>query len=150
MKRMHNEESESMIDESMLKWHKKYVNNIETNPIECLYCIIDYGDGNGRMYRIQAMRKADYNGRIEIKDGYKYFLFFESYVKKADTEILDGLERNSYYLGYQVESETLIQIYDSMEDAKRRAYVQYYAIYGYCLSEAGDDVEEMTKTHFVV
>lgn len=138
-----------MIKEKDLKWHIKRVNNIETNPIDSEYCIVDQGGGTGRMYRIQPMYPADYTGLRNQKNGYKYFIFFECSVRKAtDEELLKY--KPIHYSCYLILSESLIQVYDTMEDAKKRAYEQYKHIYGYVLSHVVDDTEESTKCHFIV
>jgi len=138
-----------VIKEADLRWHIKYVNDIESNPKECEYCIIDCGDDTGRMFRVEVMPKADSNGRIKMEEE-PYFCFYESSVKKVETENADDCKRCSLYSGYRMINDTLIQVYDSKEDAKKRAYTQYYAIYRYCLDVAGYDIEETTKSHFVI
>lgn len=79
-----------------------------------------------------------------------YYCFFESMVRKVEVEKLEGWKRAALYSGYRTRDDSLIQVYESEEDAKKRAYTQYFAIYGHCLAEAGYDVEETTKSHFVV
>lgn len=39
-----------MLKETDFQWKVRRANNIPTNPIECEYCIVDHGDGCGRMY----------------------------------------------------------------------------------------------------
>lgn len=138
-----------MIKEKDLKWHIKRVNNIETNPIDSEYCIVDRGGGTGRMYRIQPMYPADPFGLINRKTNFKYFIFFECSVRKAiDEELMKY--KAIHYSGYLVLDETLIQVYDTMDEAKKRAYEQYRHIYGYALSHVVEDIEEATKNHFIV
>lgn len=74
-----------MIKECDFKWHIKYENNIETNPIESEYCILDTGRGIGRMYHIQPMRKADCTCLKKMEDPFKYFIFFEGTVEKLNS-----------------------------------------------------------------
>ena len=139
-----------MIKESDLKWRTRYINNMKSNGVECFYSIIDYGNGEGRMFWIQPMMSADYKGMINVDAGYKYYCFFESSVKKKGLDAYAKFFNCRSYSGYSRVTDTLIQVYDSLEDAKKRAYVQYFHIYGYVVSSIGSDSEETTKNHFVV
>lgn len=138
-----------MIEEKDLKWHIKHANNIESNPIVSEYCIIDYGDGEGRIYEILMMQKADYTGLTHIQDEYKYFCFFECFVKKIE-EPMSWFDTIEHYSGYEIRHKTLIQVYDTLDEAKKRAYYQYTHIFDYVVQEAGLNAEEESKLHFVV
>ncbi|MBR2403091.1 MAG: hypothetical protein IKB01_10065 [Lachnospiraceae bacterium] len=89
-----------MVKEADLKWHTKYVNDIESNPKECEYCIIDYGDGTGcgRMFRIEVMLRAVSNGRIKMEEE-PYYCFYESSVEKVEIEKSDDFKGYSLYSG---------------------------------------------------
>lgn len=42
-----------MLKETDFKWHIWNVNGIPKNPLGFLYCIVDYGDGTGKMYVVE-------------------------------------------------------------------------------------------------
>ena len=138
-----------MLKESEFKWLARHMNNIPENPLDCEYCIVDFGDGTGKMYVVRPLYAQDTNGVIQ-RDRYKYFVFLDCRVRLAKAKERAYPDSMSLYSGYQKLDETLIAVFDTMEDAKKRAYTQYAHHFGYVLRHVVDDIEEATRNHFVV
>lgn len=140
-----------MLKETDFRWLEKRVNNIPQNPIECEYCIVDLGNGTGKMYIVEPVFAQDPQGYVDQKDGYRYFVFFDCSVKLAsEEERTEWFYSGCNYSGYLVTSRSFIAIFDTMEDAKTRAYTQYSHIFGYVLPDVVDNAGELIKEHFVV
>ena len=140
-----------MLKETDFQWKVRRANNIPTNPIECEYCIVDHGDGCGQMYSVHPLYSQNTDGLINREDGYKYFVLYVCKVKLA-TEEDQGRDFFSFsdYSGYVVVSETFIAVFDTMDDAKKRAFTQYKHHFGYVLPHIVNDIEKETQNHFVV
>lgn len=139
-----------MLKEANFKWHTWHVGGISTNPIDFWYCIVDYGNGEGKMYVVEPHYAQDPNGVI-ISDDYKYFVFCVCNVKRtAPEEATKSFRFFIKHSGYVMTSKHFIAIFDTMEDAKKRAYTQYRHLFGYVMAHIVDDVDAATKKHFVV
>lgn len=139
-----------MLKETDFKWLVHRANNIPDNPIDCHYCIVDHGDGTGKMYMVKPMYAQDANGVIKRGAEYKYFVFFDCSVRLATAEEKEPFSFCTTYSGYVIKSKSLIAIFDTMDDAKKRAYKQYAHLFGYVMPHIIDDIEGETKKHFVV
>lgn len=140
-----------MVKETDFKWKIRHSNNIPTNPVQSEYCIIDLGNGKGKLYMIEPHYPQNTDGLTNQENGPKYFVFFDCDARlptkeEQETDLLDWVG----YSGYILTSKTLIAIFDTMDDAKKRAYTQYRHHYGYVLSHFVDDVEAETQKHSVV
>ena len=138
-----------MLKETNFKWHTWHAGGLPRNPIDFWYCIVDYGDGEGKMYVVEPHYAQDSNGMIDCAAGYKYFVFFDCNVKLATPEDAKASFR-CRYSGYVMTSKGFIAVFDTMEDAKKRAYTQYRHLFGYVMAHIVDDVDATTKKHFVV
>jgi len=138
-----------MLNETNFIWHTWHENGIPSNPIQFWYCIVDYGDGTGKMYVVEPHHAQDSNGLCNISAGYKYFVFFVCNVKLATLEEQENFLCLVYY-GYVMTSKDFIAVFDTPEDAKKRAYTQYVHHFGYVLPHVVDDAEAVTGKHFVV
>ncbi|MBR5884214.1 MAG: hypothetical protein IKZ17_03175 [Bacteroidaceae bacterium] len=140
-----------MLKETDFKWLLRYKNNIKENPIDCFYCIVDRGDGTGKMYVVEPMYAQDPNGLFNKASAYKYFVFFDSNVSLA-TEEDKKQPFHSYttYSGYVAASHSFIAVFDTLEDAQKRAYTQYAHHFGCVMPHIIDDIEEETRKYFVV
>ena len=140
-----------MLKEVDFKWLVRHTNNIPENPIDCFYCIVGLGDGTGKMYVVEPMYAQDPNGLFKKSSGYKYFLFFDCNVRPATAEDEKQLFHSyTTYSGYVVTSRSFIAVFDTQEDAQKRAYTQYTHHFGYVMPHIIEDIEEETKKHFVV
>lgn len=127
------------------------VNNITENPIDCYHCIVDLGDGTGKMYMVKPMYAQDTNGAIKKASGYKYFMFFDCNVRPATAEDeKQPFHSCTTYSGYVVTSRTFIAVFDTLEDTQKQAYTQYVHLFGYVMPHIIDAIEEETEKHFVV
>lgn len=140
-----------MLKETSFRWHTRKETNIPSNPIKSEFCIVDFRNGIGRMYKIKPICAQNADGMLNESVGYKYFVFFCCNVRLASEE---DRKRDffsfSEYAVYVVTLETFIAIFDTMEDAKKRAYTQYKHHSGYVLSHVVDDIEKETQKHFIV
>lgn len=132
-------------------WKEHKANNISTNPLEEWYCIVDLGNGNAKKYSIKPQYPSKDGICINSDDKPEYYIFFESNGSLATEKDKKSFTYKSCnYDGYIFEMETFIRVFTSLEDAKNRAYYNYKAIFGYCLSHITDDVEKATKEHKVI
>lgn len=131
-------------------WKKHYENNMLTNPISCYYCIIDCGT-HARRYSIMPQYPSS-DGISENRTiDPEYYILFESTGHKAtEVEKCQPFYEMCHYDDYLFSGESFIRVFTSLDDAKRRSYAQYKAIYGYALSHVVKDAEENTKHHFSV
>ena len=140
-----------MLKEIDFKWKIRRANNIPENPIECEFCLVDYGNGKGKLYKVKPLYAQNTDGLSDVKGGYRYFVFFDCSVRLATEE---DREREFFsfceYAGYVITSESFISVFDTMEDAKKRAYTQYRHHFGYVLPHVVDDIEKETRNHFVI
>ena len=140
-----------MLTETDFKWKIRHSNNIPTNPIQSEYCIIDLGNGKAKLYMVEPHYPQNTDGITNQENGYKYFVFYA-----CDARLPNEEEREMAFFdwitygGYILTSKTLIAIFDTMEDAKKRSYTQYKHHFGYVLSHFVDAVEEETRKHSVV
>ena len=140
----------SMLKENDFKWLTRRANSIPTNPVDCYYCIVDTGDGTGKMYVVKPLHAQNTGGMVKAKQGYKYFVFLDCSVQRVPTDQRNFPHSMSLYSGYRVVSETLIAVFDTVEDAKKRAYTQYTHHFGNVLPHVVDDTTALTQKHFVV
>ena len=140
-----------MLQESDFVWLVRHKNNIAENPIDCYYCVVDQSNGAGKMYMVEPMYTQDTNGVIKREAEYKYFVFFDCSVRVATEEDKkQPFHSGMTYSGYVLTSKSLIAVFDTLEDAKTRAYTQYAHHYGYVMPHVVDGIEAETKKHFVV
>ena len=131
-------------------WKKHYENNILTNPMGCYYCIIDCGT-HARRYSIVPQYPSTDGVSVNRSVSPEYYILFESTGHKAtEIEKSQSFYDMCHYDDYVFEGDTFIRVFTSLDEAKRRAYTQYKAIYGYVLSNVVKDIEESTKHHFSV
>lgn len=138
-----------MLKESDFNWLVRRVNNIPENQIDCYYCIVDIGDGTGKMYVVKPLYAQDAEG-WSVPGEYKYFVFFDCSVRLATEKERKYPYSMMLYSGYCMTSETLIAVFDTMDVAQKRAYNQYAHHFGYVLPHVADDIEEKAQKHFVV
>ena len=139
-----------MITEKDMEWHEHYENNIPTNPLGEYYCIIDVGE-SARKYGIAPQYPSSDGVIIDSTKEPELFILFEAIGRKATDEDRKEIFYDSInYDDYVFENERFVRAFRTLEEAKKRAYVQYKAVYGYALSHVCEDVEEATKKHFVV
>lgn len=138
-----------MLKETDFKWLVRHMNNIPENPLDCEYCIVDCGDGTGKRYVVRPLHAQNTNGVIQLGQ-YKYFVFLDCRVRLAKAKERSYPDSMSLCAGYRKTDETLIAVFDTMEDAKKRAYTQYAHHFGYILRHIVDNIEEATRNHFVV
>lgn len=140
-----------MLKETDFKWKIRHSNNISTNPVQSEFCVIDLGNGKGKLYMVESHYPQNTDGLTNQENGYKYFVFFACDARRPTEEEqeMDFLEWIAYG-GYILTSKTLIAIFDTMDDAKKRAYAQYKHHFGYVLSHFVDDVKAETQKHSVV
>ena len=139
-----------MIKETDMQWHEHYENNIQTNPIGEYYCIIDLGE-SARKYGIAPQYPSSNGVVIDRTKEPELYILFEAIGREATDWEKQAVFYNSInYDGYVFEHEKFVRAFKTLEEAKKRAYVQYRAVYGYALSHVCGDVEDATKKHFVV
>ena len=140
-----------MLMETDFKWLIHHANNIPGNSIDCHYCLVDQGNGTGKMYMVEPMYAQDTNGVVKRGAEHKYFVFFACTVRLAtDEDKKQPLHSSRTYSGYVITSKTLIAIFDTRGEAKKRAYTQYMHHFGYVLPHVMDDIEGETQKHYVV
>lgn len=140
-----------MLDKSAFNWQKKMVNNIPENPLDSEFCIVDLGNGTGKLYMVKPLYAQSTTGLYNSDAGYKYFVFFDCNVRlPSESEKKDFWYGCEYYAGYVMTSKTLIAVFDTMDDAKERAYTQYSHHFGYVLPHVVKDMDAETRNHFVV
>ena len=108
-----------MLKENDFKWLTRRANNIPTNPVDCYYCIVDTGDGTGKMYVVKPLHAQNTDGMVKEKQGYKYFVFLDCSVQRVPTDQRNFPYSMSLYSGYRMVSETLVSVFDTIEDAKK-------------------------------
>lgn len=140
-----------MIRKEDFVWKEHRVNNIDTNPIENIYCIIDVGE-SARRYSIQPQYPLHKEGYIDtINDKPELYILFEDIGRKATIEEKNNwICKSNLYDDYCFNGKGFIRAFKTLEEAKEQAYKQYIAIFGYALSHIVDDVEDATKKHFVI
>lgn len=139
-----------MIEERDFIWKERKVNNIETNPLDCYYCIVDVGDC-ARIYSIMPQYPVDEQGLTILGEPELYIFFEDIAYKSSNEDKKDFFYKNCNYDGYLINgNKCFIRAFKTLEEAKKRAYFQYKAIYGYALSYIVDDINDATKKHFVV
>ena len=111
-----------MLKEKDFVWHEKKVNNIDCNPLHAYYCIVDFGEGEGRLYSIEMQYPQDERGLV-LSDIPEFYILYESRCYK--TERKDHANYGEYLLNDKV----LVRVFNNLEDAKRRAFLQYSHIY---------------------
>ena len=140
-----------MIQEKDFKWKIRYANNIPNNPVQCEFCIIDLGNGKSKLYMIEPHYPQNTDGLTDQTGGHRYFVFFDcdARLPNEEEQKIDFFDWITYG-GYILTSKTLIAIFDTMDDAKKRAYAQYKHHFRYVLSHFVDDIEAETQKHSVV
>lgn len=138
-----------MLKETDFKWHVRHVNNIPENPIDCYYCIIDYGDGTGKMFVVKPLHAQDTSG-LTLPGGHRYFVFYDCLVRPVEPEEQAYPYSLVLYSGYEIRLQTLVAVFDTLDDAKKRAYTQYAHLFGYVLPHVVEDAEQTISKHFVV
>ena len=140
-----------MLKENDFVWKERTTNNIPTNPFECFYCIVDVGDC-ARLFSIEPQYPLDKDGMTLSNDEPEFYILFENIAKKATTiDKDDFFYEESHYSGYIFSgNKGFVRAFKTLEEAKRQAFKQYSAIYGFVLSHIVDDVNIATKKHFVV
>lgn len=138
-----------MLKETDFKWHVRHANNIAENPIDCHYCIIDRGNGVGEMYVVKPLYAQNVEGWTR-PDRYKYFVFLSCTVRLASAREQIYPDSMMLYSGYCKTSETLIAVFDTLEEAKKRAYTQYAHHFGYVTPHIVDNIDVEIRKHFVV
>jgi hypothetical protein len=143
-------EVKPMIKETDMKWHEHYENNIQTNPIGEYYCIVDLGE-RARKYGIAPQHPSIDGIVIDRNQDPELFILFESIGRKATDEDKQEIFYDSVnYDGYVFENERFVRAFRTLDEAKKRAYVQYRAVFGYALSHICPHVDDATNKHFVV
>ena len=140
-----------MIKYEDLIWKEHKANNIQTNPLEDIYCIIDTGD-SARMYFIKPQYPLHEDGSINTKEDEPelYILFENIGYEASNKEKREYGYQFSNYDGYVYDgNKNFCRAFKSLEEAKHGAYQQYVAIFGFVLAHLGD-VEKLTADHFVV
>lgn len=129
-----------MITEKDFIWHIKKANNIETNPKECEFCIINTLGDEGKIFVIKEQFPADERGLI-LSDIPEYYILFESSCMKTN-------KKESWNYGdYKIGSLHFIRVFKTLEEAKKRAFVQYSHIYNGLYESV---FNEKPKGHYVV
>lgn len=131
-----------MILEKDFVWHIKKENNISVNPIQAEYCIIDFGyeDGKGKLYSIERQYPQDEHG-LKLSDEPELYILYESSCKKTN------ISSYSTYGEYELLNKHLVRVFKTLEEAKKRAFVQYSHIYHYVMPE---HIKKTADTHFIV
>lgn len=139
-----------MLDREDFIWKKHYENNINTNPLGEHYCIVDCGD-YARKYSIVPQYPSDDGICVKMSEPPEYYILFESRGRKAsDADKTKPLYEMYHFDDYLFENSSFIRVFKTLEEAKKRAYVQYKTIFGYVLSHIEPNTALATKHHFCV
>jgi hypothetical protein len=138
-----------MLQEKDFVWKEHYENNMNTNPLQEWCCIIDVGD-TARKYSIVPQYPSKDGICVDHSCDPEYYILMEAIGRKATDEDKNSfVYQYSNYDGYMFNTPSLVRVFTDMESAKKRAYVQYKAIFGFVLSHI-TDIDNATKNHFVI
>lgn len=139
-----------MLTEKDFVWKEHYSNNINTNPLDEYYCIVDCGN-YARKYGIVPQYPSKDGVTVSLKDDPEYYILFESRGNKAsDTDRNKLFYEMCNFDDYLFENPSFIRVFKTLDEAKKRAYVQYKTIFGYVLSHIEANTELATQHHFSV
>jgi len=141
-----------MLTEKDFIWKEHKANNIPTNPLEEYYCLIDLKDCV-RKYSIVPQYPEIDTCCIDTKADPELYILFEAVGDRAtdeDKERYSFIYESNNYDGCLFKKKSFVRAYKTMEEAKKRAYLQYRMIYGFALSHIVDDVEASTKDHICI
>ena len=101
-----------------MNWHKHHINNIDDNPIDEIYTILDYGeeDGFAKKFSIVYNYPLGEKWQTLVKEP-NYYVVFVANGNYSD---------NDDYLGYEFEHPSMIQVFDSENKAKE--YIEQFQI----------------------
>ena len=130
-----------------LVWKELHPNNMKSNPLEGYYCLILHKDESGRVsgrkYTITFQYKEIEPGLTSMNSEIEaYILHEKSYINivgplehpEPNNDIRwsnDGITFDDYEVN---DTGSFIRAFWNIEDAKKRALIQYKAIYGYAMS----------------
>ena len=130
-----------------MHWKEWRANNIDSNPIEELYCILDC-DTYARKYSIVPQYPSTDGVCVYRDQEPEYYILFEASGHKATEEEQQAIfYQQMNYSGYLFKTPSFIRVFKTLDDAKKRAYHQYTAVYGYVASHFDVDID---KSHFFV
>lgn len=139
-----------MIKESEFVWKEHKVNNIETNPLDEIYCIVDVGSC-AKKYSIKYQMEDGSRSANSSDEKAKYYILFETHGQKATVQDKeDFFYKLSNVDGYVFGHETFIKVFEDLDEAKHQGYKQYSCIYGGVLHYFTENIDKATKDHFVV
>ena len=129
-----------------LVWKPIHANNIKSNPIEGIYCLILNTDETGRIYgrkyTIIFQKETDEKGMV-VGDIDQYILFEKSYTDilgptdyPEPTDNPSHMDNNCFTLcAYDINDYgKFVHAYSDIEKAKTRAVYQFKAVFAYAMS----------------
>ena len=139
-----------MLTEKDFIWKEHHENNISTNPLGEYYCIVDCGS-YAKKYGIRPQYPSKDGVCVNLNQEPEFYILFETNGHKATERDRDG----SFYEycnfdDYLFERESFIRVFKTLDEAKKRAYVQYKTIFGYVLSHIEANTDLATQHHFSV
>lgn len=121
-----------LLKENDFVWKIKKINNIKSNPIEYIYTTYNNNNTARKYYIVPQYSLIDekYN---DLNSEPELYIYFES----TGLRLKDGEEYCKYSSimdVYKYEKGTFKRAFKSIEEAKHRAYIDYYMIYCYVKS----------------
>lgn len=100
-----------------MNWHKHHINNIDNNPIDEIYIILDYGeDGFAKKFSIVYNYPLGEKWQTLTKEPNYYVVFVAN----------GNFNGGNDYLGYEFEHPSMLQVFDSENEAKE--YIERFQI----------------------
>ena len=121
-------------DMNAFEWNVKFINNIESNGLECWYTVQKL-NASFKLYKIVPQFPADERGLITDSKTPEYYILFEGRAKKYEDR--NALTDFSNYGDFIEDGHSsFIRVFKTLDEAKRRAVLQY------------DVIAAISKTYF--
>ena len=111
-------------------WYEKRANNIKENPLEYWYTCYYNGD-HSRKYYIMPQYPLAGKVCVDKRKEPELYVLFEA----MGSKITDDISYSDVEDGYKYERNgSFKRVFKTLEEAKERAYVDYYMVFGYAAS----------------
>lgn len=132
------------MEDKVFEWNTKFINNIESNGLDCWYTIQKLRS-MWKLYKIVPQFPADERGMITDLTHPEYYILYEGNAKPYNPS--EDVWGDDNYGDFAEDGHsTLIRVFTDFDKAKARAVLQYDIIESLCLAylpdENGNEVEK--------